>query len=101
MSAHTPTPTRPAAHVESQGQRNLRHGKRAGLYVWAFVAVALLVILIALIVANTRSVKLDYVFGSGQASLVWIVLAAAILGWLLGIVTSVVLRRRTRRPAAR
>ena len=30
-------------------------------------------------------------------SLVWIILASAILGWLLGIATSVILRVRTRR----
>jgi hypothetical protein len=29
--------------------------------------------------------------------LVWIILASAVLGWLLGIVTSVVFRLRTRR----
>jgi hypothetical protein len=37
------------------------------------------------------------VAGSGHASLVWIILASAVLGWLLGIVTSVVFRLRTRR----
>ena len=31
--------------------------------------------------------------------LVWIILAAAVLGWLLGIATAVVLRYRTRRRA--
>jgi hypothetical protein len=31
-----------------------------------------------------------------NASLVWIILAAAVLGWLLGIATSVVFRYRTR-----
>ncbi len=58
---------------------------------------ALLVVVIALAVANTRQVKLSWVFGSGQASLVWIVVAAAILGWLLGLTTGVVFRLRTRR----
>jgi uncharacterized integral membrane protein len=37
------------------------------------------------------------VVGTGQASLVWIILAAAVLGWLLGILTSEVFRLRTRR----
>jgi uncharacterized integral membrane protein len=55
------------------------------------------VIVIALAVANTRQVKLSWVAGSSQASLVWIVLAAALLGWLLGIATSIVFRLRTRR----
>jgi uncharacterized integral membrane protein len=55
------------------------------------------VILIALVVANTRSVKVSWVFGSTRQSLVWIILFSAILGWLLGIVTSVIFRFRTRR----
>jgi len=62
--------------------------------------VALLVVLIALVVANTRQVKLSWVVGSGHASLVWVILGSAVLGWLLGVVTSVVflLRTRRRRP---
>jgi uncharacterized integral membrane protein len=74
-----------------------RHGRRTRLYVWAVALVGLLVILIALIVANTRSVKVSWVLGSTRQSLVWIILVAAILGWLAGIVTSVVFRVRTRR----
>jgi len=76
----------------------LRHGRRAALYTWAVLAVAGLVVLIILIAANVRAVKLDWVVGSTHASLVWIILAAAVLGWLLGIATSVLFRFRTRRP---
>jgi uncharacterized integral membrane protein len=83
--------------VERRRERLRRHGRHTGLYVWAFSLVALLVVLIALVIANTRQVKLSWVAGSGHASLVWIVLASAVLGWLLGIVTSVVFRMRTRR----
>lgn len=83
--------------VEPRSERLRRHGHRAGLYVLAFSLVALLVVLIALVIANTRRVKLSWVVGSGHASLVWIILASAVLGWLLGIVTSVAFRRRTRR----
>jgi uncharacterized integral membrane protein len=61
------------------------------------VLVGLFVVLVALIAANTRAVRLDWVFGSTHASLVWIILAAAVLGWLLGIATSVIMRHRTRR----
>ncbi len=91
--------THPAA-AESRGQRLRRHGRRARLYTWATLAVAVLVVLIVLIAANVRSVKLDWVFGSTHASLIWIILAAAVLGWLLGIATSVLFRFRTRRPRA-
>jgi uncharacterized integral membrane protein len=62
-----------------------------------FGLVALIVVLIALVVANTRQVKLSWVVGSGHASLVWIILATAVLGWVLGMLTSVVFRLRTRR----
>jgi len=85
------------ATAEPRGDRLRRHGRRTGLYAWAVALVALLVVLIALVVANTRQVKLSWVVGTSHASLVWIILAAAILGWLLGIVTSVVFRSRTRR----
>jgi uncharacterized integral membrane protein len=83
--------------VESRGQRLRRHGRRTGLYAWAFLLMALLVVVIVLIAKNTRSVKLDWAVGSTDASLVWIILAATVLGWLLGIATSVIFRYRTRR----
>ena len=87
--------------VEPRGERLRRHGHRAGLYVLAFSLVALLVVLIALVAANTRQVKLSWVAGSGHASLVWIIFASAVIGWLLGIVTSAVFRLRTRRRPPR
>jgi uncharacterized integral membrane protein len=83
--------------VESRGTRLRRHGHRTGLYAWAFALVALLVIVIALALANTRQVKISWLLGTSHASLVWIILAAAVLGWLLGITTSVIFRLRTRR----
>jgi|SRR5581483_3805333 len=90
--------------TESRSERLRRRGHHTGLYTWAFGLVGLLVVLIALVVANTHQVKLSWVVGTGHASLVWIILASAVLGWLLGIFTSVVFRLRTRRwrsPAAR
>jgi uncharacterized integral membrane protein len=82
-----------------RGDRLRRHSQRARLYGVAFALVALLVCLVALILANTRSVKLSWVVGDTNASLVWIILASAILGWLLGLATSIAFRRRTRRLA--
>jgi uncharacterized integral membrane protein len=82
--------------AEPRGARLRRHGHRTRLYTLAFSLVALLIVLIALVVENTRQVKLSWVAGSGHASLVWIILASAVLGWLLGIITSVVFRLRTR-----
>jgi uncharacterized integral membrane protein len=83
--------------VELRRARLRRHGHRTGLYTLAFILVALLVVLIALVIANTRQVKLSWVLGTSHASLVWIIVASAVLGWLLGILTSVVFRLRTRR----
>jgi uncharacterized integral membrane protein len=82
---------------EPRRDRLRRQGRHAWLYTWAGALVALLVILIALVVANTRSVKVSWVLGSTRQSLVWIILVTAILGLLLGIVTSVIFRFRTRR----
>jgi uncharacterized integral membrane protein len=89
-------PSTPSA--ESRTERLVRHGRRARLYTGAVVFVALLAVLIVLSSKNTRSVKLDWAIGSTRASLVWIILAAAVIGWLLGITTAVVFRHRTRRP---
>jgi uncharacterized integral membrane protein len=96
VESHRPE-TLPPDPAERRADRLRRHGRRTGLYMWAAGLVALLVILIALVVANTRQVKLGWVVGTSHASLVWIILAAAVLGWLLGILTSEVFRLRTRR----
>jgi uncharacterized integral membrane protein len=73
--------------------------RRAKPYAWAFLLVAFFVVLVALIVENTRSVKISWVVGSGHASLIWIIIVAALLGWFSGLVTTVLFRRRTRRRA--
>jgi uncharacterized integral membrane protein len=83
---------------EARGHRARRYARRTTLYAFAGALVALLVMLIALVIANTRTVEVSWVFGSTRQSLVWIILVTAILGWLLGIVTSIVFRYRTRRP---
>lgn len=87
----------PAPAGEPRGERVGRHFHRARLYTGAFAVVALFVVLIVLISANTRTVKLSWAFGSTRASLVWIILATAVIGWLLGILTGFAFRRRTRR----
>ena len=87
----------PAAAREPRRERFRRGTRRAGLYSWAILLLALLVLLVALTVANTREVEVSWVLGSTNQSLVWIILAAAIVGWLTGIVTSTLFRRRTRR----
>jgi uncharacterized integral membrane protein len=92
-------PPRAGPGAESRAGRLARHGRLVRLYSWAALFVALFAALVVLISANTDAVKLDWVVGSTQASLDWIILAAAVLGWLLGITTAVVVRHRTRRQA--
>jgi uncharacterized integral membrane protein len=84
--------------LESRVGRLARHGRRVRLYSWAALFIASFAVLVVLISANTHGVKLDWVVGSTHASLDWVVLAAAVLGWLLGIATIVVVRYQTRRP---
>jgi uncharacterized integral membrane protein len=56
-----------------------------------------IVFLILLIARNTKEVRVDYVFDSTQTRLIWLVIISAIAGWVLGIATSFLVRRRTRR----
>lgn len=94
-------PTPPPAPLESGRDRTRRHAHRARLYAIAILWAVLLIVIAALIIANTRTVEVSWVFGSSRQRLVWIVLATALLAWLLGIFTSVLLRHRTRAPKSK
>ena len=90
-------PHAPAQAVaETRGERFGRKARRTRLHLYAGLTVVVLVCLVALVVANTRQVEVSWVVGSSTASLVWIALASALLGWLLGIFTSALFRWRTR-----
>lgn len=102
MSISTATPTtapdeRERGSGEAGRERGARHRRRVRLYASAILFVALVVLVALLAAANVRAVKIDWLFGSTEASLVWVVLAATVLGWLLGITTSILFRFRTRR----
>ena len=56
-----------------------------------------IVYLTLLIARNTRRVKLDYVVGSSHTRLIWLIVLSAVTGWLLGLATSFLFRRRMRR----
>ena len=88
------------APVETRGGRLRRKARRGRLHLSAMIAVGLLVCVVALAVSNTGRVRLHWVLGSGTASLVWVVVLAALLGWLLGMATGSVFRWRTRAPRA-
>jgi uncharacterized integral membrane protein len=87
----------PVPANEPRAQRLARHARRARLYASAGAFVTLLVVVVVVASENTRAAKLDWLVGSTRASLAWIIIAAAVFGWLLGITTAVVVHRRTRR----
>jgi uncharacterized integral membrane protein len=82
---------------ETRAQRLSRHGHRAFLYLWTLAIVAALIIVVALIAANTRRVQVSYVFGDARTSLIWIIVISALAGWFAGIATAVLYRFRTRK----
>lgn len=91
-------PSEAASPPVPQRRERLRHrARQIRLYGWASLLLVALVVLIALIVDNTRRVKLGWVLGSSRTSLVWIILVAALVGWLAGLATSFIVRRRVRR----
>lgn len=71
--------------------------ERARVYAAMLVAAALIVVVVALIVVNADSVRLDWVFGSTDAPLALVILMAAVAGWLVGLASAHILRRRARR----
>ena len=92
-----PTPEVAAAPAEeSRFRRGLRYTHRTGLYASLVIAIAAIVFLVLLIARNTRQVKLDYVVDATRARLIWLIIISAITGWVLGIVTAFLIRRRTR-----
>jgi uncharacterized integral membrane protein len=88
----------PATGGETRGERFRRKAHRTRLHGYAIAAVALGAVLIALAASNTAHVTVNWVLGSSHVSLVWLVLCAALLGWLLGLLASARFHRRTRAP---
>jgi uncharacterized integral membrane protein len=84
--------------VETRRARWQRKARRGRLRLFGLLGVALLICVVALVLANTGQVRLHWLLGSGTASLAWIVLLSAVLGWLLGLVSASVVRWRTRAP---
>jgi uncharacterized integral membrane protein len=87
-----------ATDRETRRDRSRRKAHRSRLHTYAVLAVALVAFLIALAASNTASVKVNWVFGTSRVSLVWLVLFAAILGWLLGLAATAAFHWRTRAP---
>ena len=73
----------PGLEAESRFRRGLRYSHRTGLYGALAVAIATGVLLILLIAQNTRRVRVDYVFGTSQTRLIWLVIVMARNGMLM------------------
>jgi uncharacterized integral membrane protein len=84
--------------TETRAEHFRRKALRGRLHGYAIGAVALVAVLIALAASNTGQVKVNWLIGSSRVSLVWLVLAAAILGWGLGLMASTRFHWRTRAP---
>jgi uncharacterized integral membrane protein len=92
-------PTTAAANgTETRTEHFRRKALRGRLHGYAIGTVALVALLIALAASNTGQVKVNWLIGNSQVSLVWLVLAAAILGWALGLMASARFHWRTRAP---
>jgi uncharacterized integral membrane protein len=84
-----PTGGRPATEPDAgdrarteqeQRLRRARQGRVAKLV----AVLAVVVILIIFIVANSQPVSVDYVFVDGHPRLIWVMLACAVLGGIIG-----------------
>jgi uncharacterized integral membrane protein len=85
-----------ANETETRGEHFRRKALRGRLHGYGIGAVALVAVLIALAASNTAQVKVNWLIGSSRVSLVWLVLAAALLGWALGLIASARFHWRTR-----
>ena len=81
---------RPIPDDEARRQRRIGAGQALLLA----IALAAVVYFILLIIQNRRRVPVDYVFGTAHARLIWLIVVSGFLGWLLGLATSFLLRRR-------
>ncbi len=93
-------PAQPSAATdrETRRERSRRKAHRSRLHFYAIATVAVVAFLIALAASNTAQVKVNWVFATSHVSLVWLVLFAAILGWVLGLVATASFHWRTRAP---
>jgi uncharacterized integral membrane protein len=69
------------------------------LYGRLIALIALAAYAIAFVLENRKSVKVHFVFVSAGVSLVWLILLALAVGFLVGILLSQLERRRRRRRA--
>ena len=98
LAERPPAPPNPPRR-ESRRAHTRRMVHRTRLHLYAVAAVALLVYVVALATTNTHRVRVDWVFAHSTLPLVWLTLFAAIIGWLLGTLITLIFRMRTRAPS--
>lgn len=64
---------------------------------WIAVAVVAAALLITWVLRNGRTVRVDWLVGSTDAALAVVILVALALGWVLGVATAMIVRRRRAR----
>lgn len=87
--------------TETRAEHFRRKALLGRLHGYAIAAVALVAVLIALAASNTAQVKVNWLIGNSHVSLVWLVLAAAIIGWVLGLMASARFHWLARAPRRR
>ena len=63
----------------------------------AIVAALVLVLLIVFVIRNSQRVSVDFIVTQGHFRLIWVIVISWIVGWVAGIATTILLRRRSRR----
>jgi uncharacterized integral membrane protein len=84
-----PTPGTPGQDMSEDEKSDLQHSRqlqreRQARVGKTLVALFILAVLIAFIVANGHSVKVNFVFLTRQPPLIWVMFACAVLGGILG-----------------
>ena len=80
-----------APGAPSSGKRDTREIVRLSVFGLG------LILLIAFVVGNSSSVKVNFVFFSHNSSLIWVILISALLGVLIDRLVIMLGRRRTAR----
>lgn len=94
-------PGDPAPTAEAQPRRRTAVlARRIQFYSRLAISMVALVVLVLLVVENTRPVRVSWAVGTGNVRLVWLLLGVAIAGYVLGLLTAVAGRRSIRRPGA-
>lgn len=78
-----PGQTDPDRKADQEHMRELQRARQARV-AKVLIALAIVVILIIFIVSNSQPVPVDFVFVTRRPRLIWVMLACAVLGGLVG-----------------